>query len=62
MSAVNRGRAEDFFAYIETPAQHAAYSIRDYRRKSRARVLASYPEPERSRLAALYQAEAEAPR
>ncbi|HWA76955.1 MAG TPA: hypothetical protein VG937_31690 [Polyangiaceae bacterium] len=61
MSAVNRGRAEDFFAYIETPAQHAAYSIRDYRRKSRARVLASYPEPERSRLAALYQAEAEAP-
>jgi hypothetical protein len=61
MSAVNRGRAEDFFAYLETPAQHAAYSIRDYRRKSRARVLASYPEPERSRLSALYQAEAEAP-
>lgn len=61
MSAVNRGRAEDFFAYIETPAQHAAYTIRDYRKKSRARVLQSYPEPERSRLANLYQAEAEAP-
>lgn len=61
MSAVNRGRPEDFFAYLETPAQHAAYTIRDYRKKSRQRVLASYPEPERSRLAALYEAEAEAP-
>jgi hypothetical protein len=61
MSAVNRGRPEDFFAYLETPAQHAAYTIRDYRKKSRERVLASYPEPERSRLAALYAAEAEAP-
>src|SRR5215211_6943243 len=35
--AVNRGRAEDFFAYLETRAQHAAYTIRDYRKKSLAR-------------------------
>lgn len=61
MSAVNRGRAEDVFPYVETPAQHAAYTIRDYRKKSRERVLQSYPEPERSRLAALYLEEAQAP-
>lgn len=59
--AVNRGRAEDFFAYIETRAQHAAYTIRDYRRKARERVRAAYPEPERSRLLAAYAAEADAP-
>jgi hypothetical protein len=59
--AVNRGRAEDFFAYLETRAQHAAYTIRDYRRRARERVLAAYPEPERSRLAEEYAAEANAP-
>lgn len=59
--AVNRGRAQDFFAYTETRAQHACYTIRDYRRKTRERVLASFPEPERSRLAAQYAEEAAAP-
>lgn len=59
--AVNRGKAGDFFAYIETRAQHAAYTIRDFRKKARERVLASYPEPERSRLAREYEAEALAP-
>jgi hypothetical protein len=59
--AVNRGRAEDFFAYLETRAQHAAYTIRDYRRKSLVRLQAAYPEPERSRLIEAYSAEAEAP-
>jgi hypothetical protein len=59
--AVNRGRAEDFFAYTETRAQHAAFTIRDFRRKARERVLAAYPEPERSRLAREYAAEADAP-
>ena len=59
--AVNRGRPEDFFAYIETRAQHAAYTIRDFRKKARDRVLAAYPEPERTRLAREYAAEAEAP-
>jgi len=59
--AVNRGRAEDFFAYTETRAQHAAYTIRDFRKKARERVLAGYPEPERSRLAQTYAAEASAP-
>jgi hypothetical protein len=61
MSAVNRGSPEAFFAYTETEAQHACYTIRDYRKKARDRVLASYPEPERARLAGEYAAEAEAP-
>jgi hypothetical protein len=59
--AVNRGRPEDFFAYTETRAPHAAYPIRDFRKKARERVLAAYPEPERSRLSAAYAAEANAP-
>lgn len=59
--AVNRGRPEDFFAYTETRAQHAAYTIRDFRRKARERILASYPEPERSLLSSQYEAEANAP-
>jgi len=59
--AVNRGRAQDFFAYTETRAQHACYTIRDYRKKTRDRVLAAFPEPERSRLAAQYAEEAAAP-
>jgi hypothetical protein len=59
--AVNRGRAQDFFAYTETAAQHACYTIRDYRKKTRERVLHSFPEPERSRLAAQYAEEAAAP-
>ena len=46
---------------VETRAQHACYTIRDYRKKTRERVLQSYPEPERSRLAAQYAEEAGAP-
>jgi len=61
VTAVNRGRAEDFFAYLETRAQHACFTIRDYRKRSRERVLAAYPEPERTRLAALYEEEAATP-
>lgn len=58
--AVNLGRPKDFFAYLETTAQHAAYSIADYRRKARERILATYPEPDRSRLASEHEAEAKA--
>lgn len=60
MSAVNRGKPEAFFAYIEAAADHACFTIREYRKKARDRVLVSYPEPERSRLAHEYKAEAEA--
>lgn len=60
VAAVNRGRAEDVFPYLETAAQHASFTIRDYRSKARDRILAAYPEPERSRLAASYEPAAKA--
>lgn len=59
--AVNRGEPARFFAYLETPAQHACYTIRDYRHRARERVLAAYPEPERSELAKQHVEEATAP-
>jgi hypothetical protein len=59
--AVNMARPEEFFAYLETAAQHAAFTIHDYRKKARDTVLARYPEPERSRLAEQYAPEALVP-
>jgi hypothetical protein len=53
--AVNLDSPEQFFAYLETSAQHASYTIGDYRRKALERVLARFPEPERTRLAELYR-------
>jgi hypothetical protein len=61
MSAVNRGKPEAFFAYLETAAQHACYTIRTYRKQARDRVASAYPEPERERLILAYAAEADAP-
>jgi hypothetical protein len=48
------------FAYLEDRAQHAAYSIRDYRKQSSERVAATYPEPERTRLIEAYKVHATA--
>jgi hypothetical protein len=59
--AVNKGDPASFFSYAETEAQHACYTIRDYRRKSVERVSASYPEPEKSQALSLYKAFADAP-
>jgi hypothetical protein len=59
--AVAEGRVRDAFAYLEDEAQHAAYSIRDYRKRASDRVAAAYPEPERTRLVEAYRAHAEAP-
>ena len=50
--AVHGGRLQDTFAYLETEAQWACYSIVDYRRKIVDLVQGSYPEPERSRVLA----------
>lgn len=61
VSAVNRGKPEALFPYLETAAQHACYTVRNYRKSARDRILAAYPEPERSRLAQAYSAEADAP-
>jgi hypothetical protein len=60
MIAVNRGKPAQFFAYLETPAQHACYTIRDYRRRARERVQRAYPEPRQKELLAQHVAEATA--
>lgn len=59
--AVSKGDPRGFFAYLETRAQWASYTIRDYRKKAYDRIEASYPEPERSRLLDEYRSLAEAP-
>lgn len=61
VTAVNRGRPEQFFAYIEEAAQHACYTIRDYRRQALDHIRSSYPEPQRSEWTTRYQALADAP-
>jgi hypothetical protein len=50
IKAVIRDEPTMAFAYLETPAQHACYTIRDVRRRSLGRISAEYPEPERGRL------------
>ncbi|MFT3767986.1 MAG: hypothetical protein QM820_21250 [Minicystis sp.] len=59
--AVAEGRVRDCFAYLEDEAQHACYSILDFRRRASERVAAAYPEPERSRLLEAYKKHATAP-
>lgn len=56
--AVTEDHPEDCFPYLETAAQHAAFTAQGYRARARARVLESYPEPERTRLAAELEAPA----
>lgn len=58
--SLGRGDARVVFSYQEDAAQHACYTIRDYRKKASERVAAVYPEPERSRLLAEYRAHASA--
>ncbi len=60
VKAVNNGSAEQAFPYIETQAQNACYTIRDFRKKGRELALAAYPEPERTRIVESYAKEAAA--
>lgn len=61
VTAVNSGDAAAVFPYIETEAQHAAFTIGKYHRQAHAAVADAYPEPDRSRelerLAALARVE-----
>lgn len=41
--AVTNEKPEDFFAYIEERADHAAFTIGNYRKKSLARARATFP-------------------
>ena len=50
-----------FFAYLETEAQWACYTLRDMRKKARDLVVASYPPAEQKRLVDAYTAYANAP-
>ena len=59
--AVTRDEPAAFFAYLETEAQWACYTLRDSRRRASALIAASYPEPQRSELLAAYQPIADAP-
>jgi hypothetical protein len=59
--AVTRGEMAGCFAYLEDAAQHAAYTIRDYRKRASERIAATYPEPERTRLLDAYKKHATAP-
>ena len=59
--AVAERRPRDAFAYLETDAQWASYTIRDMRRKACDRVRASYPPEERGRPLDAWQAEGDAP-
>ncbi len=43
VESVTRNRPEDFFAYLEDAAQHACFTIRDYRKAALGRVRASFP-------------------
>lgn len=59
--SVDEDHIADVFAYLETDAQWASYSIRDARAKAYARVMDSYPEPDRAQLVAAYGPLAHAP-
>lgn len=55
---IGRGDVRVVFSYLEDDAQHAAYTLRDYRKKASEVIARSFPEPERSRLIAAYRAHA----
>ena len=48
VKAVNRGQPEEVFPYTEEEAQHACYTILDYRKRSISRAQGSFP-PDRLR-------------
>lgn len=47
-----------FFAYLETEAQWACFTVHDMRAKASKRIAASYPEPQRSEMLEQYRAAA----
>jgi hypothetical protein len=61
---IAKGLSEDHpevaFPYLETEAQWACITLRDTRKKTLERVLASYPEAQRADLVRAYEADARA--
>lgn len=60
VKAVNQGQPQDFFAYTEEKAQHACFTIRDYRQRARALVLEDFPAEQQKKWNARYGEFAEA--
>jgi hypothetical protein len=58
--ALNDDEPRAIFAYLDDDAQHACYTIRDYKKQASLRIAAAYPEPERSKLVAEYAPQANA--
>lgn len=58
--ALSKQSERDIFAYLETDAQWACFSIRDMRREAASLALAHYPKPEGESLAAQMREEASA--
>ncbi len=58
--AVDQSKPSDAFAYLETDAQWAAYTIRDARGKACAKIRESYPEAQKKELLDAYGEEANA--
>lgn len=52
--SVTLDEPREFFAYLETEAQWACFTLRDMRTKARTLVVASYPSAERAELANAY--------
>jgi len=59
--SIAQRRPHDAFAYLETEAQWAAYTIRDARKKAVGRVRASYPPDQRAPLVDAWKEAAGAP-
>jgi hypothetical protein len=49
-----------FFAYLETEAQWACFTVHDMRAKASKRIAESYPEPQRAEMLEQYRAAADA--
>lgn len=58
---LSRGEVRDVFPYLEDAAQHAAYTIRDYRKKASDLIRAHFPADEQERWLSEYRTHAEAP-
>lgn len=58
--SVSQDDPKAFFAYLETEAQWACFTVHDMRAKASQRIASSYPEPRRSEMLAQYKSAAEA--
>ncbi len=58
--SLSKSKLGDCFPYLETAAQHALYTVHDFRKKSLALIRSSFEEPERSRWIEAYAAEGDA--